>query len=159
MPANENVCIGPLNGPWVSHCLSLAESNPAAFRHWMLSVYFSGSASVDLGSHLMVYTPHSSGGSNQPLKYPSSASAATFGYPGSPLTSLPLSLSIRLCWSWFCCLSEVIRPLSCYCSVVCSGWFLHNLVVIPDWSWEEVSVKSIHSSAILDQHSFFFSAV
>ena len=28
--------------------------------------------------------------------------------------------------------------------------FLHNLAVIPDWSWEEVSVASTHSSAIVD---------
>ena len=46
------------------------------------------------------------------------------------------------------CLSEVIILLSHYCSVVCSGRFLHNLVVIPDLSWE-VSVASIHSSTIL----------
>ena len=30
------------------------------------------------------------------------------------------------------------------------GCFFHNLVVIPDWSWEEVSVASTYSSAILD---------
>ena len=51
----------------------------------------------------------------------------------------------RLCWSWFLCLSKVSRLLSRYCSVVCSGWFLHHLVVLPDWSWLEVSVASIHS--------------
>ena len=32
----------------------------------------------------------------------------------------------------------------------CPGWFIHNLVVILDLSWEEVSVTSTHSSTILD---------
>ena len=31
-----------------------------------------------------------------------------------------------------------------------SGCFLYSLVAIPDWSWEEVSVASTYSSAILD---------
>ena len=46
-------------------------------------------------------------------------------------------------------LSEVLRLLSHYCSVVCSGQFLHHLVVIPDWSWMEVSVASTHSHFLL----------
>ena len=45
-------------------------------------------------------------------------------------------------------LSEVLRLLSHYCSVVCSGQFLHHLVVIPDWSWVEVSVAPTHSFII-----------
>ena len=45
--------------------------------------------------------------------------------------------------------------LSCYCSLVCFGLFLHNLVVIPDSSWEEVSVASIYSSAILPSQFLF----
>ena len=47
------------------------------------------------------------------------------------------------------CLSVVIRLLSSYCSTDYSRLFLYNLAVIPDWSWEEVSVASTYSSAIL----------
>ena len=36
----------------------------------------------------------------------------------------------------------VIRLLSSYFSIGYSGSFPYNLVVIPDWSWEEVSVVS-----------------
>ena len=61
----------------------------------------------------------------------------------------------RLCQSWFFCLSKVIRLLSCSCSVVNSGWFLHNWVVILDWPWE-VTVTSIHSSTISQNPHFWF---
>ena len=50
----------------------------------------------------------------------------------------------RLCQRWFFSLYTVLRLLSRYCSVVCSGYFLHHLV-IPDWSGVEVSVASTHS--------------
>ena len=51
----------------------------------------------------------------------------------------------RLCWSWFFCVYKVLRLLSCFCLVVGSGYFLHHLVVFPDWSWVEVSVASTYS--------------
>ena len=54
----------------------------------------------------------------------------------------------RLCQSWFFCLSEVLRLVYCYCSVVSSLLFLHHLVIIPDWSWVEIRVASTHSSTI-----------
>ena len=83
------------------------------------------------GFQLKFMTPHFSGGSTWLLKYPSGPSAAACGCPASspvfPLHSLP----VRLCWSWFFSLSWVIRLLSHYCSLVCSGWSLHNLVLIP----------------------------
>ena len=47
-------------------------------------------------------------------------------------------------------MSEVLRLLSQYYSVVCSRSFLYHLVVIPHWSWEDVSVASTYSSAISD---------
>ena len=69
------------------------------------------------------------------------------------------SLSSALCTSpivvQLFLLSVVIRLLPRYCSVVYSGWFLHNLVIIPDWSRKEVSVASTYSCAILDLSAVF----
>ena len=64
--------------------------------------------------------------------------------PSHALYSLPVSLW----WCGFFHMSLVIRFLSSYCSVYYSGWFFFNLVVIPLWSWEDVSVTSTYSSAI-----------
>ena len=36
------------------------------------------------------------------------------------------------------------------------GWFLYNLVEIPDWPWEEVSVASTYSSTSFDPAPTFF---
>ena len=44
----------------------------------------------------------------------------------------------RLCWSWFFHVYKVLRIFSCSCSVVCSEYFLHCLVVFPDRSWGEL---------------------
>lgn len=46
------------------------------------------------------------------------------------------------------CFLSVIRLLSSWCSVAYSGYFPYNLVLIPHWPWEEVSIDSTHSSAI-----------
>ena len=51
-------------------------------------------------------------------------------------------------------LSVVTRLLSWYYSTVYSRRFLHNLVVIPDFSWEEVSITFTHFLAILDPLRF-----
>ena len=67
-----------------------------------------------------------------------------------PLTSPLHSTLVTLWWSCFFYLSVVTRSSSYSCSIVYSGWFLYNLVLIPDWSWEEISVASTYSSPILD---------
>ena len=63
-----------------------------------------------------------------------------------PLHCLPVWFR----WSGFFCLSLVTRLLCSQCSVGYSGWFLYNLVVIPNWSLEEVSVAYTYSFAILN---------
>ena len=60
--------------------------------------------------------------------------------------SLCTPLPVMLWWS---CISIFISLLSHYGSVFYSRWFLYNLVVIPDWSWNGVSVASTYSSAIV----------
>ena len=76
--------------------------------------------------------------------------SATHGSPASPFMSPPHSVPVTLWWSSFFSLSVVIRLLSSSCSVGYFGWFLFNLVLIPDWSWEEFSVASTYSSTTLD---------
>ena len=134
----------------------MAVRNPAAFHRWMLPVYFLCSHTVGWGTKLGFHTLHFSGGSPQPLKYLSGTLAAIHGSPASPFMSALHSLPVILWWSCFFCLSMVIRLLSHYCSVVYSGWFLPNLVIIPDWSWREVCVTPTYSSTILN---LFFNEV
>ena len=73
----------------VSSRPSLADSNSAAFPHWLLSVYFLGSGALGLGSQLRFCTPHISGESNWLLTY--HASPAACGHLASHLKSLPYS--------------------------------------------------------------------
>ena len=147
------MCIGPLNGSlWLQPSLSGRQ------KLWHFS-------------HLDVWVPfwfwccrlRSPGWVSDPTllrgehpwatEFPSGTLAAILGSLTSPPESLPCSILVTLWWSSFFCLFMVTRFLSSYCSVGYSGWFLYNLVIIPDWSWEDVSVASTYSSAILDPDS------
>ena len=66
--------------------------------------------------------------------------------PSCISSAFPTSHVVVKC---FFCLPLVIRLLSSWYSVGYSGWFLYNLVVIPDWSWEDVSVASYSSSTLI----------
>ena len=86
MSANENFCVGLLNGFCISSCPSLAESNTATSCHQLLSVYFLCSGALGWEFQL----PHCSRRSNQLLNYLSSTAA--YGHLASFLKSPPHSL-------------------------------------------------------------------
>ena len=156
MAANDNICIGPLSSSLHLQLSVPGREKPCQFLQfcviWLLFVLWH----CGLGSPAWGVDPTLLGGSHQLLKYSSSTSAAACGSPASSLTSPLHSVPIMLWWSCFFCLSVVIRLLNCCCSIVYSGWFLHNVVIIPDWSWEEVSVSSTPSTAILGFYSIFY---
>ena len=82
-----------------------------------------------------------------PLKYSSSPSAAAWqpSQPSHISSTLHTNhFVVKLFLLSVCGYKTSLH----YCSVVYSGWFLCNLVVISDWPWEEVSVASTYSSAI-----------
>ena len=115
----------------------------------MLSVCFTGFGALGWGSQTQ-FRPYTSQGillapevSLQPF------SCQLWG-PSEPSCGFLSTFSTSNIVLKLFLLSMVIRLLSCYCSVVYFRWFLHNLVAIPAWFWEEVSVISTHSSAILD---------
>ena len=140
MAADGNLCIGPLNGSLRLQLSISGREQPCCFLPLVVVCVLYGLWFLWLGIPAYNLDPTLPRGSNWPLN--NSPGAAACGHPASLLESPLYSLPIRLCWSWFFCLSKVIRLLCCYCSVVSSGWFLYNWVVIPDWFWEEVSVTS-----------------
>ena len=149
---HENLCISPLNGSLPLHPSISGRKQPFHFLLPVICV-LSGLRCSRLGIPAWGLDPTLLRGIHRLLNYPSGT--ATCGLPASPLMSPLHSLPVIYCWRWFFSLSKVIRFLSCYCSVVCSGWILQNLLIIPDWSSEEVSVASIYSSAILPGLCFF----
>ena len=99
----------------------------------------------------LVFRPHTLLRGNPPtaeISTPEGVSlpAASHGSRASTSSALPTTL---LWWSGFFCLSMVIRLFTSYCWVGYEGWFLSHLVVIPEWSWEEVSVASTELLCLL----------
>ena len=115
----------------------------------MLSGFLSQLFYCRLGNAAWSLVPSLPRGNPPTSEFPSITSAASHGSQASPLMPPPHSVPLMLWCSSFLCLSLVIRLLSTYCSVGYSRWFLYSLIVIPDWSWEEVSVASTYSSIIL----------
>ena len=144
MVANENLCVGPLNGslflkPSISgreqpYCFSPPVVICVLFRLWA-------------GDPSLVFRTHTSQGDLiscliiPPVLPPVGARPAFSSLPRTPYQSVVLKLILLAGQGYKCSLSLVFSCLF--------QWFLHNLVVIPDWSWEEVSVASTHSSTIL----------
>ena len=144
------MCIGSLKGSlWLQLSLP-GKQKPSCFSQldiiWVTSwLWFCrlGSPSWSLDPTLLRENPWAT-------EFPSNISGATYGNPASPLLSPPHSIPVMLWWSNLFHLSMIIRLLSSYFSIGFPRIFLYNLVVIPDWSWEEVNLNSAYSSAILD---------
>ena len=106
---------------------------------------------LQAGEPSLEFRPHTSQKEHPwPLKFPSSTPSSTRGSPASPFASPLHSAPVILWWSGFFCLSMVVRLLSSYCPVGYFRWFICDLFVIPYLFWEEISVASNYSSAILD---------
>ena len=150
MAANKVVCVSPLRGSQDLQPFLPGRQKPCCFS--LLNVIWVPSQlwCCRLGSPAWGLDPTLLRGNPQPLKYPSGTLAATHGIPDSPLLPPTHSVPVSLWLSDLFCLSVVIRLLSSYFSIDYSRRFLYNLVVIPDWSWEEVNVVSTYSSTILD---------
>ena len=119
----------------ISSHLSLVTETFTAFYSWVLSGFLSQLWFSRLGSPAWGLDPTLLRG--RPL---SCSPPLEFQLPsmGAPPALLHPSTSHQ---SYF---GEVVSFVHDYkaslqCSVGYSGWFLYNLVVIPDWSWEEVS--------------------
>ena len=138
----QRVCASPASFPWCTKILLLFTATK--IFGFLSQFWCYGLGSPNRGLYLTLLR-----GNPQPLKYPSQTSSASHRSPA--ILSHYLYTPHQSCCGEVASFSKTSLQL-----VFNSGWFLHTLVVIPVWPYEEVSVASTYSSAILGSHNAWF---